>query len=351
MAKDIILGLESSCDETAAALVADGRQVLSSVVASQVDIHKKYGGVVPELAARAHIENIIPVVREAFDKAGVLPPQLAAVAAACSPGLVPALLIGLTCAKTFAWAWEKPFIGVNHVHSHLQSVMLDESAENFPAVALVVSGGHTSLYHCHSPLELTLLGRTLDDAAGEAFDKVAMILRLPYPGGPSIEKLAQKGNPHAIDFPRSLLEKGSLNFSFSGIKTAVLYYCHGKNMIGPDRVPLMTDAEKADIAAGFQAAVIDVLTTKTIWAVEQTKAKTVLLGGGVAANSLLREQLAEKCRQTGLKLCIAAKKFCTDNAAMIAGLAYYKLKAGLTDDLSLEAQPINHDSRTDTKRR
>jgi len=350
MAKDIILGLESSCDETAAALVADGRQVLSSVIASQIDIHKKYGGVVPELAARAHIENIIPVVRESLDKAGVPPHQLAAVAAAYSPGLVPALLIGLTCAKTLAWAWDKPFIGVNHVHSHLQSVMLDEPAENFPAVALVVSGGHTSLYHCQSPLELTLLGRTLDDAAGEAFDKVAMILRLPYPGGPSIEKLAQNGSPHAVDFPRSMLEKGSLNFSFSGIKTAVLYHCHGKNMTGPDRVPSMSDAEKADIAASFQAAVIDVLTQKTIWAAQQVHAKTVLLGGGVAANSLLRNQLASRCHQMGLKLCIAAKKYCTDNAAMIAGLAYYKLKAGLTDDLSLEIQPINHDPRFDTKR-
>jgi len=336
MPPTIILGIESSCDETAAAVVADGRDVISSVITSQIDLHQKYGGVVPELAARAHIENIVPVIRAALAQADVTPDQLHAVAVAYCPGLTPALIIGVTAAKTLAWSWQKPLIGVNHIHSHLQSVMLDASAQCFPAVALVVSGGHTSIYDCQSPLQLELIGRTRDDAAGEAFDKVATILKLPYPGGPSIENLAHNGNPKAINFPRTYLEKGSLDFSFSGIKTAVLYHCRGQNMLGTDRVPEMSESEKADIAASFQAAVIDVLVDKTMLAAEKTCARTVLLGGGVAANSALRRQLQQHCEATGGKLIIAEKKYCTDNAAMIAGLAYHKLKANLTADLSLE---------------
>jgi N6-L-threonylcarbamoyladenine synthase len=336
----LILGLESSCDETAAAIVADGRDVLASVVASQAKLHEKYGGVVPEIAARAHLENIIPVIRGAFEQAGVDHRQIDAVAVANCPGLTPALIIAVTAAKTLAWAWGRPLLAVNHVHSHLQSVMLEQDRRCFPAVALIVSGGHTSLYHCTGPLDLKLMGRTRDDAAGEAFDKVAMILRLPYPGGPSIEKIARLGNPAAYHFPRTRLEKDSLDFSFSGIKTAVLYHCRGQNMLGEDRVPTMSEQEKADIAASFQAAVLDVLVEKTLRATGRTGAKMVLLGGGVAANSVLRAQLERRCKEQNLTLIVAEKKYCTDNAAMIAGLGYHLLQAGQTASLNLEPRAV-----------
>jgi len=341
----LILGLESSCDETAAAVVADGKTVISSVIASQDKLHEKYGGVVPEIAARAHIENILPVLKEALDRAQVTAKQIDAIAVANCPGLAPALLIAVTAAKTLSWVWNKPLIAINHIHSHLQSVMLeyDDDREFFPALALVVSGGHTSIYHCNSPIDPDLIGYTLDDAAGEAFDKVASILNLPYPGGPALEKLARHGNPQALDFPRTYLEKNSLNFSFSGIKTAVLYHCRGQNMLGENRVEQMSDQEKADIAASFQAAMIEVLVNKTLRAAQQVNAKTILLGGGVAANQTLRNHLENKCLEAGLRLMVAPKKYCTDNAAMVAGLAYYKYKAGMFSDLTLEAFPISPD--------
>jgi N6-L-threonylcarbamoyladenine synthase len=337
----IILGIESSCDETAAAVVVDGREVLSSVIASQVDLHQKYGGVVPELAARAHIENIIPVIRQALDKAGITSGQLDGIAVANCPGLAPALLIGVTAAKTLAFCWGKPLIAVNHLHAHLQSVMFEHTEDCFPAVALVVSGGHTSLYKCGGPLEMEVLGRTIDDAAGEAFDKVAIILGLGYPGGPSIEKAARNGNGKAVRFPRTMLGKESLDFSFSGIKTAVLYHCQGQDMCGVNRVADMSEQEKADIAASFQNAVVEVLTKKTILAANQQQARTVLLGGGVAANSLLRAELQKACDKNKLRLIISEKKYCTDNAAMVAGLGYHKLKAGRTEGFSLEVYPTS----------
>ncbi|MBN2065016.1 MAG: tRNA (adenosine(37)-N6)-threonylcarbamoyltransferase complex transferase subunit TsaD [Sedimentisphaerales bacterium] len=336
MSDKIILGIESSCDETAAAVVANGHQVLSSVLNSQVKLHEKYGGVVPEIAARAHIECIIPLIKEAIAKAGIEPERLDAIAVANCPGLTPALLIGVTAAKSLAWAWEKPLIAVNHIHCHLHSVMLDESAECFPAVALVVSGGHTSLYDCKSPMEMELLGQTIDDAAGEAFDKAAAILKLPYPGGPSIQKAAENGNPKAVRFPRTMLGPDSLDFSFSGIKTSVLYHCKGQNMLGENNAEQMSQQEIADIAASFQEAVVEVLVKKTIRAAKLTGHKYVLLGGGVAANSVLRDRLDQVCCSNKLKLVVSQKKYCTDNAAMVAGLAYYKLQAGLTSDFSLE---------------
>ncbi|MCP4708464.1 MAG: tRNA (adenosine(37)-N6)-threonylcarbamoyltransferase complex transferase subunit TsaD [Planctomycetes bacterium] len=342
----LILGLESSCDETAAAIVAAGKTVISSVIASQDKLHEKYGGVVPEIAARAHIENILPVLKETLDRAQVTAKQIDAIAVANCPGLAPALLIAVTAAKTLALAWSKPLIAINHIHSHLQSVMLenDDEQDFFPAIALVVSGGHTSIYQCGSPIDLNLIGYTIDDAAGEAFDKVATILNLPYPGGPHLEKLALQGNPQAIDFPRTYLKKkDSLNFSFSGIKTAVLYHCRGQNMLGENRVEQMSEAEKADIAASFQAAMIEVLVNKTLRAAQQVNAKIILLGGGVAANQTLRNHLENKCLEAGRRLIVAPKKYCTDNAAMVAGLAYYKYKAGLFSDLSLEAKPISPD--------
>lgn len=334
--KVIILGIETSCDETAAAVVADGSTILSSVVASQTDLHERFGGVVPEIASRAHVERILPVVSEAIKKSGITTDQIDAVAVANQPGLSIALMVGVTAAKALAWAWEKPLIAVNHVHAHLQSAILDQKSIDLPAVALIVSGGHTLLYDAESALDLRLLGSTIDDAAGEAFDKVASILRLPYPGGPSIEKIAKEGNPQTINFPRSLLEKDSLDFSFSGLKTAVLYHCQGQDMKGENRVAKMSRQEIADIAASFQAAVIDVLIEKTRRAVEKVKARTVLMGGGVAANNTLREAMERYCQTRSLTLRVAPKPLCTDNAAMTASLAYPKFKAGLFADLSLE---------------
>ncbi len=333
-----ILGIETSCDETAAAVVADGKIIKSSIVASQTKLHAKYGGVVPEIASRAHIEKIYPVIAEAIERAEVSEDDIDAIAVANQPGLTVALVIGVTAAKTLALMWEKPLIAINHLHAHLQSAVLCEKDLQLPAVALIVSGGHTSLYDYRSPLEPKLLGATIDDAAGEAFDKVANILRLSYPGGPSIERAAEKGNPKAIKFPRSMLERDSLDFSFSGIKTAVLYHCRGQDMKGEDKVVSMSEQEISDIAASFQAAVIDVLIKKTELAVERIGAKTVLLGGGVAANNELRKRLQTMCDTAvpAKKLLIAPKQYCTDNAVMVASLAYYKYKAKLFSDLSLE---------------
>ena len=333
------MGIETSCDETAAAVVGDGRIVKSCVIASQNKLHEKYGGVVPEIASRAHVERIYSVIAEALEQAKVGKDDIDAVAVANQPGLTIALVVGVTAAKALSFAWGKPLIAINHLHAHLQSAMLAEDELELPAVALIVSGGHTCLYDCESPLELELLGSTIDDAAGEAFDKVANILQLGYPGGPSIEEAAAKGNPKAIEFPRSMLSKESLDFSFSGIKTAVLYYCRGQDMKGENRVDSMSEQEIADIAASFQAAVVEVLVKKTERAVERIGARTVLLGGGVAANSRLRAALQELCEggSPAKKLLVAPKQYCTDNAVMVASLAYYKYKAGLFADLSLEA--------------
>jgi len=333
-----ILGIETSCDETAAAVVADGKVVKSSVVASQTKLHEKYGGVVPEIASRAHIEKIYPVIKEATEQAGVAKDDIDAIAIANQPGLTIALVVGVTAAKTLSFAWDKPLIAINHLHAHLQSAIMSAESLELPAAALIVSGGHTSLYDYYSPLEPKLLGSTIDDAAGEAFDKVASILKLPYPGGPSIEKAAVDGNPKAIDFPRSMLGPDSLDFSFSGIKTAVLYYCRGQNMKGRNKVDSMSRREIADIAASFQAAVIEVLVKKTQRAAKKIDAKTILLGGGVAANSILRAALQKMCDSSSppLKLLVAPKQYCTDNAVMVASLGYYKFKAGLFADLTLE---------------
>lgn len=333
-----ILGIETSCDETAAAVVRNGSEVLSNVISSQIALHQKYGGVVPEIASRAHIEKIYPIVEEAITQSGLDKNSIDAVAVANQPGLTVALIVGLTAAKTLALVLDKPLIAVNHIHAHLQSAMMDTKDLQLPAVALVVSGGHTSLYDCENVLELKLLGSTIDDAAGEAFDKVASILNLPYPGGPSIEKAAAAGNPKAIDFPRTMLAKDSLDFSFSGIKTAVLYYCQGQDMKGRNNSGKMTENQIADIAASFQTAVIDVLVKKTQMAADRVRAKTILLGGGVAANTMLRENLEKMAQQTSRVLLVAPEKYCTDNAVMIASLGYHKYKAGLFADMSLEAK-------------
>jgi N6-L-threonylcarbamoyladenine synthase len=314
--KVYILGIETSCDETAASVVCNGKQICSSVVASQTALHEKYGGVVPEIASRAHVENILPVVSEAISQAGITPEQISAVAIANQPGLS---------------------IAVNHIHAHLQSALLEAEDIELPAVALIVSGGHTNLYDAESALDLRLLGKTIDDAAGEAFDKVATILGLPYPGGPNIERIAKEGNAKAIRFPRSMMEdKESLDFSFSGLKTAVLYHCQGQDMKGANRVEQMSPQEIADIAASFQAAVIEVLVGKTQRAAKKIGAKSVLMGGGVACNGALREAMAAMCEKDKLTLLIAPKKYCTDNAVMVASLAYYKYQAGQFADMTLE---------------
>ena len=338
-----ILGIETSCDETAAAVVADGRIIKSSVVASQVELHEKYGGVVPEIASRAHLEKIYQVIAEALEQAKATKDDIDAVAVANQPGLAIALIVGVTAAKTLSFAWEKPLIGIDHLHAHIQSAVLADEDLQLPAVALIVSGGHTSLYDYKSPLEPKLLGSTIDDAAGEAFDKVATILKLSYPGGPAIEKTAQNGNPKAIKFPHTMLDKNSLDFSFSGIKTAVLYYCRGQDMKGENKVDSMSPQQIADIAASFQKTVVDVLVKKTKLAAEKIGAKTVLLGGGVAANTALRTALEQMCNTTSRKLLVAQKRYCTDNAVMVASLAYHKFKAGLFADLTLEPKAYSQE--------
>jgi len=338
-----ILGIETSCDETAAAVVCNGTEVLSNIISSQIELHQKYGGVVPEIASRAHIEKIYPIIEQAIEQSGLDSSGVDAIAVANQPGLTVALIVGITAAKTLALVWQKPLIAINHIHAHLQSAMMGTKDLQLPTVALVVSGGHTSLYECKNILELQLLGSTIDDAAGEAFDKVASILNLPYPGGPSIEKAARGGNPAAIDFPRTMLAKDSLDFSFSGIKTAVLYYCHGQDMKGENHTDKMSRKEIASIAASFQAAVVDVLVKKTEMAADKVGAKTILLGGGVAANTILRNELEKMAQQTDRKLLVAPKRYCTDNAVMVASLAYYKYKAGLFADMTLEAKAASDD--------
>jgi len=331
-----ILGIESSCDETSAAVVEDGRRVLGSVVASQVDLHARYGGVVPELASRAHVECMIPVLTEALGAAGCSVAEVDAIAVVNTPGLIGSLLMGVTAAKTLAWVLGKPLVGVNHIRAHVYSVCLDGDVEPWPCVSLVVSGGHTSLFHSAGPLEHELLGRTLDDAAGEAFDKVAAILELPYPGGPSIDRLARQGNAKAVHFKRTAVGDEGLDFSFSGIKTAVLYHVRGHDL--SRRASALSFQEKADVAASFQEAVVDMLVASALRAADARAIDTIVLGGGVAANSRLRARLQEACARENLRCLIPPLEYCTDNAAMAAGLGYHLLKAGRIADLHLEAK-------------
>ncbi len=309
----MILAIETSCDETAAAIVRDGREVLSNVVSSQVDLHAAFGGVVPEVASRAHLDLIVPVVRQAMTEAGIRPAQLTAVAATHGPGLVGALLVGVSAAKALSVAWQRPYVGVNHMEGHLFATLLERPDLPLPAVVLLVSGGHTLLIEMRAPGRYRLLGSTVDDAAGEAFDKVARYLGLGYPGGPVIDRLAVTGDRSAIRFPRGLLNEG-LDFSFSGMKTAVVNY-----------VRKHPDADNADLSAGFQEAVVDVLVTKALRAAASVGAASVCLGGGVAANSRLREVFAERVAEAGLTALVPARAYCTDNAAMIAAAANWRL--------------------------
>jgi len=329
-----ILGIESSCDETSAAVVEDGRNILSNVVHSQIDIHRIYGGVVPEIACRAHIETIHPVVEKALADAGVELSGIDAIAVTCAPGLVGALLVGLSMAKSLALVTGKPILGVDHIHGHMYANKLAFPDLAYPCVSLVVSGGHTSLYLSKSEIDHEPLGATTDDAAGEAFDKVAKILQLGFPGGPIIDGLAKGRDPNKVVFKRTVPE--SLDFSFSGIKTAVLYRVKGQDA---KAALTLTADEKADVAAGFQEAVVDVLVEQTFKACLRTRTWRLAVGGGVACNTRLREKMAARASKEGATCTFPPPKFCTDNAAMIAGLGYHLFKAGRVSDLYLDAVP------------
>ncbi len=335
-----VLGIESSCDETAASVVEEGRTILSSVVSTQNELHARFGGVVPELACRAHVESVLPVTHLALQEAGVRLEEIDAVAATNAPGLIGALLVGLTCAKALAWATGVPLLAVNHLHAHIYGAWLDGHEPELPAVSLVVSGGHTSLFLTTGPLDHRPLGGTIDDAAGEAFDKVAKILHLGYPGGPQIDRVARAGDPQAVDFPRSWLEPGSSDFSFSGLKTAVLYHCLGPDSSTRD-IEAMHYGEQfvADVAASFQEAVVEVLAGKAFDAARRHAAKSLIVGGGVAANSRLRQELLARADSAGLAVHLAPLRLCTDNAAIVAGVGYHLLCAGRTAPLDVQASP------------
>ena len=340
----ILLALETTCDETGAAVLSGPRPpasgvptVLSSVVASQIDLHQRFGGVVPEVAARAHVRNVLPVIDEALRQAGVTLADLGAIAVATRPGLVGALVVGLTAAKALALALEVPLVAVDHLEGHLYACQLAfPDRDLYPCVGLVVSGGHTSLFDCRGPIDSTPLGGTIDDAAGEAFDKVASLLGLGYPGGPGIERAARDGNPRAFAFPRSFLRDERLDFSFSGLKTAVLYALRGQDSRGTGDNGPPSPALVADLAASFQEAAVDVLVGKARQALMRTGHRRLGVGGGVAANGRLRARLAD-LEAEGVEVFIPPLSLCTDNAAM-AGVAFPKLAAGQVAGLDVDVQ-------------
>lgn len=333
-----LLAIETTCDETAAAVIRDDLHVLSSVVASQEELHRRYAGVVPEIAARAHVERLLPVIDETLRRASLQPADLDLIAVAHTPGLAGSLLVGVSAAKALAVALDKPLVALNHLHAHIYACRLAAQKEIFPCLGLIVSGGHTSLYRCHSPTNFESLGGTIDDAAGEAFDKVATLLGLAYPGGPSISKAAEQGNPKAYRFPRGLRgQKDRMNFSFSGLKTAVRYeiWGPGQPVSGP---PPLTPQQVSDIAASFQFSVVESLIEKTLIALQQTGLTRLCVGGGVAANRLLRERLQQETAKRNVELYIAPPALCTDNAVMGA-IAWEMFAAGQLADLELDVLP------------
>jgi N6-L-threonylcarbamoyladenine synthase len=322
-----ILAIETSCDETAAAVVVDGRDVRSSVVSSQVDLHAAFGGVVPEVAGRAHVELLTPVVAEAMSRAGVGGADLGAVAATIGPGLIGSLLVGVSAAKAYSLAWGVPFVGVNHMEGHLAAAFLEDPEMALPAVVLLVSGGHTMLIHMTAEGRYRLLGQTIDDAAGEAFDKVARFLGLGYPGGPAIDRLATAGDPEAIAFPRGLAGQG-YDFSFSGLKTSVVNYVRKHPEVATE-----------DVSASFQAAVVDVLVAKARAAAAEVGARSICIGGGVAANSALRAAVTGAAAADGRAAFIPSRAMCTDNAAMVGATAEYRLRVDGPTALEAPADP------------
>ena len=325
----IILGIESSCDETAAAVIC-GRKILSDEIASSATVQAQFGGVVPEIASRAHTDEIASVVERAVKNAGITYEDIDAVAVTYGAGLLGALLVGVSFAKAFAYALNKPLIAVNHIRGHLAAAYLDAPALNAPFVTLLASGGHTAILYAKSEAEFEILGATLDDAAGEAFDKVARVLGLQYPGGPHIERCAKEGQP-IIPMPKMLKGGGGYNFSYSGLKTAVINYCHTKEQKGESY-------SKADVACSFQCAAVDVLVEKTVAAALEKGVTTVTAGGGVAANGYLRESLQKACQENGLRLVLPEKRYCTDNAAMIASEGLVQFRLGNFADMSLTAK-------------
>ena len=322
-----VLGIETSCDETAAAVVAGGITVLSSIVSSQIDRHARFGGVVPEIAGRAHVELLAPVVAEALLLASADGPDIDAVAATVGPGLIGSLLVGVSAAKAYALVWGVPFVGVNHLEAHLYASLLEAPDLEFPMIVLLVSGGHTLLVSMEDHGTYRLLGTTIDDAAGEAFDKVARYLGLGYPGGPAIDKLSTSGDPAAVQFPRAMLDEG-YDFSFSGLKTSVITY-----------VRKHPDTAVADVAASFQQAVVDVLMAKTLRAVTDTGARTACIGGGVAANRGLRAAFQEQCASLGVRAFVPTPALCTDNAAMVAAAGWCTLERNGPTSLDAGADP------------
>ncbi len=332
MEKKYILSIESSCDETSAAVVVDGREVLSNVIASQIDTHKKFGGVVPEVASRMHIEVISGVVEEALQEADVTLDQIDAIGVTYGPGLVGALLVGLQYAKGLAFATKKPLIGVNHIEGHICANYIQHKDLKPPFVSLVVSGGHTFIVHVKDYGEYEVIGQTRDDAAGEAYDKVARALGLGYPGGPKIDKLSKEGNPNAIDFPKAKFQEETLDFSFSGVKSAVLNYLNKCKMQN-------VEVNAADVAASFQKAVVDVLTENVLLTCKRRKVNKIAIAGGVASNSTLRENLIKVAGKKGIDVLFPDMILCTDNAAMIGSAAYYNFVNGKESNLSLNAKP------------
>ena len=328
----LTLGIESSCDETAAAVLRGGRTLLSNVISTQIPLHRKYGGVVPEIASRRHIVNVMPVIDAALKQSGVALSDINQIAVTYGPGLAGALLVGVSAAKALAFAQNVPIIGVNHLEGHIFANFLSHMELVPPFIALVVSGGHTALIHVRDYNHFTLMGQTRDDAAGEAFDKVARVLGLPYPGGPEIDKIAAEGDENAIDFPQALRERGNYEFSFSGLKSAVLNYLNEMKM-------KHIEVNQADVAASFQKAVIEVLVQKSLEALNEVKLDTLALAGGVAANSALEVRLREAAEKQDIRFYFPSKTLCTDNAAMIACRGYYQSKAGHFSGLRLNAVP------------
>jgi tRNA N6-adenosine threonylcarbamoyltransferase len=330
----LVLGLESSCDETAAAVVRDGTEILSNVVHSQIELHSRYRGVVPEIASRSHTTRVLPILLGALDEAGVAPEDLDAIAVTNRPGMIGCLLVGIAAAKSLSWLTETPLIGVDHILAHIHAGFMTKPDLALPCLSLVASGGHSALYHVRGPGDAERVGSTRDDAAGEAFDKGAAILGLSYPGGPSIQAAALDGDPKAVRFPRPLLHK-TLDFSFSGVKTALLYHLRGSGLERP--LPELTATEVADLAASYQAAIVECLVTKLKKAAAKFGSRSLTIGGGVARNELLRATIAADPALATLEQVFPPMDLCSDNGAMVAGLGALRFANGQIDDLTLDA--------------